>query len=55
MNNSNNNKNTTSKDTEAKNKNINGITDYRYDPRVETPDPKAAKNKASSSGNTKEI
>lgn len=49
------NKATPSKDTGAKNSSTNSITDYRYNPKVETPNPKAAKNKAPSSGHVRGI
>lgn len=51
----NNNKATPSKDTGAKDTNTNPVNDYKYSPRVENPNPKAAKNKAPSAGNIRGI
>jgi hypothetical protein len=50
-----NNKATPSKDTGAKDTTSNSITDYKYNPRVENPNPKASKNKAPSAGNIRGV
>lgn len=44
------NKNTSSK-KQSKSSLSNSIVDYKYNPRVETPDPKATTNKASEQEN----
>ncbi len=33
----------------------NGVSNYRYSPKVETPNPKASQNKSPSSGNIRGI
>jgi hypothetical protein len=43
-------KNTSSKKT-GKSSVSNKVTDYKYSPRVENPNPKAASNRSSESGN----
>jgi hypothetical protein len=51
----NNSKGTPSKDTGSKNKNSGSITDYKYSPKVENPNPKAATDKTPSSGNIRGV
>jgi hypothetical protein len=55
MENMNNNKATPTKDTGAKGSTASPVSDYKYSPRVENPNPKSAKNKAPSSGNIRGI
>lgn len=50
----NNSKDTSSK-KQGKSSASNEVSDYRYHPKVETPDPKAATNKRPSSGNIKGV
>lgn len=45
-----NSKATPSKDTGAKNTNSDSVGNYRHEPKVEIPNPKATKNKSNSSG-----
>jgi len=54
MNNSNNIKNTSSKKT-GKSSTSDNVVDYKYGPKVETPNPKATSNKAPSSGNIRGV
>lgn len=49
-----NNKNTSSK-KQGKNSVSNNVTDYKYSPNVDTPNPKAATDKAPSSGNIRGV
>jgi hypothetical protein len=55
MKNIDNSKNTTSNDAGTKNNSKDSVTDYKYNPRVENPNPKASKNKAPSAGNIRGI
>jgi hypothetical protein len=47
-------KNTSSK-KQGKSSASNDVSNYRHNPKVETPDPKAATNKRPSSGNIKGV
>lgn len=51
----NNRKATPSKDTGSKNKASGSATNYRYNPKVENPNPKAASDKAPSAGNIRGV
>ncbi|MDF2942746.1 MAG: hypothetical protein K0S01_1604 [Herbinix sp.] len=52
MNNTTNMNNTSSKKT-GKSSTSDNIVDYKYSPKVETPNPKSTTNKAPSSGNSR--
>lgn len=49
------NKDNDAKNTSSKKTGKSSVSDYKYSPRVETPNPKATKNKAPSSGNIRGI
>lgn len=48
-------KDTGSKNAGSVNAGSNGVSDYKYSPRVENPNPKATQNKSPSSGNVRGI